>query len=708
LIFFLKNFVFRMASPEPVLVDQVLQAHNSVRSKKASTDHFYLLNPNLDQQELEDYLPLGFPVLSHLSRFIDDEHQWGAYTKQHISKLFGLQDLYKGISQKMTIKVFNLNCEDASEFTNNYNNLWCKEMHCLPYPTLAFDVKYISMSSDLRLEISDSGEQVWVGVPGTVTKVPAFLMLGGLDWIIILKFPWISKLNTDYSVNHYEFLPNISLNNDILKFLTDELPALVGDSLEEHLINIELFIHNQFPCHSDFLFKCRKIEVKVLSLLAGNPNQQSHLDFLFHVLGGGNITSLNQEDTYLLGRTWRNLHPDIQDSCTSVIIAVYFISRVLYYTSLVNQFPEMTGACQLSQLSPVKFMNWFGKIIIEMAKNCTVLKPGKWPVITSRSDLYSCVCRDSETSYQIEPLFGSMLIPNWPHITFGGCRSLHQARLFTLETGHLICNPHSGLNFSSTKWEINSRLHQDTITLSLINKDFLEKLDFLGPVDPNSCLTIPDDFEKVVEGGRLKILNPATITQAEVTKAFKECKPRTWRVLLLEFVLLNPVSSKVLLNRLAEPTFDGKGGRNSYALYLNNKSADNDARATYDLVWGTHEMQDNPKKYKQPLKIVANQIKCMEDTAAAIKRKGEEKEKEAKKLKEIMEASVSKFNSVTSKKITVPKVPTLSLQVNPPPFDITKNLESWEEFKSLYPTKTKKSYLKRKAAYNKAKMNIHF
>jgi hypothetical protein len=69
-----------MASPEPVLVDQVLQAHNSVRSKKASTDHFYLLNPNLDQQELEDYLPLGFPVLSHLSRFIDDEHQWGAYT----------------------------------------------------------------------------------------------------------------------------------------------------------------------------------------------------------------------------------------------------------------------------------------------------------------------------------------------------------------------------------------------------------------------------------------------------------------------------------------------------------------------------------------------------------------------------------------------------------------------------------------------------
>lgn len=83
------------------------------------------------------------------------------------------------------------------------------------------------MSSDLRLEISDSGEQVWVGVPGTVTKVPAFLMLGGLDWIIILKFPWISKLNTDYSVNHYEFLPNISLNNDILKFLTDEhMPLL--------------------------------------------------------------------------------------------------------------------------------------------------------------------------------------------------------------------------------------------------------------------------------------------------------------------------------------------------------------------------------------------------------------------------------------------------------------------------------------------------
>ena len=119
-------------------------------------------------------------------------------------------------------------------------------------------------------------------------------------------------------------------------------------------------------------------------------------------------------------------------------------------------------------------------------------------------------------------------------------------------------------------------------------------------------------------------------------------------------------------------------------------------------------MQDNPKKYKQALKIVANQIKCIEDTAAAIKRKGEEKEKEAKKLKEIMEASVSKFNSVTSNKITVPKVPTLSLQMNPPPFDITKDLESWEEFKSLYPTKTKKSYLKRKAAYNKAKMNIHF
>jgi len=98
-----------MASPEPVLVDQVLHAHNSVRSKKALTDHFYLLNPNLDQQELQDYLPLGFPVLSHLSRFIDDEHQWGAYTKQHISKLFGLQDLYKGISQKMAVKVFNLN-----------------------------------------------------------------------------------------------------------------------------------------------------------------------------------------------------------------------------------------------------------------------------------------------------------------------------------------------------------------------------------------------------------------------------------------------------------------------------------------------------------------------------------------------------------------------------------------------------------------------
>ena len=227
-----------MASLQPALVDQVLQAHNSLRSKKASTDHFYLLDPNLDHQELQDYLPLGFPVVSHLSRFIDDEHQWGAYTKQHISELFGHQDLYKGISQKMDVKIFNLNCEDASEFKNNYNNLWCKEMHCLPYPTLAFDVKYISMSSDLRLETSDSGKQVWVGVPGTGIKVPAFLMLGGLDWIIILKFPWIAKLNADYSVNHYEFLANSSLNTDILKFLTDELPALVGDSLEEHLKSI--------------------------------------------------------------------------------------------------------------------------------------------------------------------------------------------------------------------------------------------------------------------------------------------------------------------------------------------------------------------------------------------------------------------------------------------------------------------------------------
>ena len=119
-------------------------------------------------------------------------------------------------------------------------------------------------------------------------------------------------------------------------------------------------------------------------------------------------------------------------------------------------------------------------------------------------------------------------------------------------------------------------------------------------------------------------------------------------------------------------------------------------------------MQDNPKKYKQALKVVANQIKCIEDTAAAIKRKGEEKEKEAKKLKEIMVASVSKFNSVTTNKISVPKIPTCSQQLNPPPFDITKDLESWEEFKSLYPTKTKKSYLLRKAAFNKAKMNVHF
>ena len=66
-------------------------------------------------------------------------------------------------------------------------------------------------------------------------------------------------------------------------------------------------------------------------------------------------------------------------------------------------------------------------------------------------------------------------------------------------------------------------------------------------------------------------------------------------------------------------------------------------------------MQDNPKKYKQALKVVANQLKCIEDTAAAIKRKGEEKEKESKKLKEIVVTSVSKFNSVTTNKISVPK-----------------------------------------------------
>ena len=652
---------------------------------------------------LEEY-DIEAPVLDHTARFTVDGFQWGKHVHSNISSLSKIRSPYEGMHKDFIVNSCLITDEDVSEFIEVLTENFKREMFNIPHSVMSCDIKFIP-----AVNFQEDGSKRWKSELDYEAEdtTPSMIIFAGSDWISIVHIPITTVLNKDYKINKFIISSEKKINLKLKTFLHEELPTLCGENLPNKLKSVENMINKYFLENEDeFSFKARTLDLPVLALFSGLAIKNPSLNVLYFICGGGVISCdlPPLECRALYAHKWDSLGEIVKDEICIIPIAIYFVMRTLFLANLLHTFPDLSAVAQVSQLSPIRIMKWYSNFMIEFCKNSSALPFVKWPKLSSRTDLLCCIRRCPNTQYRIEKVISCVLTPTWPHLTFGGCRSLYQARIFAIESACHIANPDNGMNFSGSTWIIPERVTENYYLLSLIPKDIWPSIDNLAetnlPTTAIQTLCLPSNFESLVPEGSLIIDDPNTISQRELSEAFKSCAPRTWRILLLEYVLTHPIESRILLERLVEPKWIQGKGFNPRFLHLNQKTADNDARQVYDLIWGTTEMQDNPMKFKQIVKTTANQIKSIEDNAKSMKRKANDKIEEAKKLRSDLEQSVAKFSAVTGA-LQLHSIPTriASSLPEPPPFDITKPLETWEEFHKNYPHKSKRFYLKRRKAY---------
>ena len=510
-------------------------------------------NPQLES--VHNLLPAGAPLLDFLSCAMERVDDWilpGRAEVDFWSFERGITyDILKQVEVKEII-VGRSTEQEIDEITSWFWDQYALDQKILPTHVVSMDVEEIKVTlyDTLRIAgklpfkkgqlMSRKEEKTIKGQPeDRMQQLPVKIMLGnGLNHALMVSLDLFRDAKGRYILNRI-FAPD-----SIIKFFS-LLPICTGVAVKhdvEGLIKFYSLITDQEVTMKGFL------EIGSIALVAGYAMQARNMNAIAMQVLGVVMNKLCSTADNLWGVEWN----DIPDALKVYAIADLKIGHLAYcvFASIILRDyipdPEIF-LFYIGKFDQWLTADWFLRLLATTLEG-TEIHDKSFKSAVSRSDLIRCLrFRYSEDSPLMDEAPQRVLLwvrslGEWPSLTKGGCRFLHQARSWFVEIVRVW-------NQQGLRWDEGIRLPQ--VSAELMNyANFkvspvqIAACNFREPTSLSSGLMRPLSLKlKALE------MDPVTVRSFSIGKLCRKLQRDQFPV-LIEWARENPTKISEFLRRM--------------------------------------------------------------------------------------------------------------------------------------------------------------
>lgn len=509
-------------------------------------------DPKLDT--LSNLLPAGAPIIDFLSVTMQQSDDWKLPNRGELEEFRKNRSLSVDMLNQVEVKeiVVGVTSEEKTEEILNW--FWGKyyeDQSTFPTNSISMDVEqhqstlYETYRLAGRLKFKPGSlmttklEETIEGEPDDrPQQIPVKLMLGnGITYALMVSLDISQDAKGRYLVNR------IIIPDSILNFIT-MIPVCTGVGIKHDVADIEYFYS---------LFSNEKIEMKgfvelgTLASVAGYRMESKCMTTMaIQVLG----MTMNKMVSTADGK-WASRWSEIPKSLKVYALGDLKMGHLTYYTLaaviLRDYLPDPDIVLQyfdtFSQWDPA---NWFLKLLMSSLEGSEIHEKDM-KLANSRSEMINSIRyrMGEDTPLADEPArkikMWADMKGNWPSITRGGCRFVHQSRAWFLQIVKIW-------NKEKLKDESGERLKPASEDLEKyarfgISSNLIQSTNFSEPCGQLG-LTAPGSLSHKVLN-----MNPETVKSFKIGR-FCTKQARIQRLIVLEWARLNPNLISEFLRRM--------------------------------------------------------------------------------------------------------------------------------------------------------------
>ena len=399
-----------------------------------------------------------------------------------------------------------------------------------PWQALLFHINMEALSGAKQLEFTIAKERV------SACNLPTRFFFGTRDWQIHLRLPVTYKRkggDTQVILNLNTVLPEEA------KQLLLSLPPMIGSGITDDYLQWGEILDAVWTS-SFFKDMKQPIELEHLARLARVNTVNSGIFFLnWWCLG----TVIPKDKASLGDKKWglplQDIPPDLRPYLAVDIVQILKVADVLITTAGLQTVPDMTVVREASGLNALQFLQWFAEKAVPtlLAGILVVFKdkegrPYKLaPRITwvEQPSAAAMVTRLNPPTLNKFPALWS--IPEWPSVTCGGPRSIHQIR-----TSFIAVLPEFQ-KLDPVRWPSQ---HPDKLLFWSFGVTAVESTSADAPIIGSGFVRSPGLVSKLDS-------NPSQWTRLQFEQS-RTCSGRSDRMLIAEFIRCHPDRARAVLD----------------------------------------------------------------------------------------------------------------------------------------------------------------
>ena len=545
------SLVTKFCGYEPVI--------NRGRDRKCMEDYLNntekdgMQNPQLDS--LRNLLPTGVPLLDFLSCTMERPGDWNLPGRAEVDFWSYQRGITMDILDQVEVKeiiVGRSTDQEIEEITSWFWDKYALDQKILPTHVVSMDVEEIktTLYDTLRIAgripfkkgqiMSRKEEKTIVGQPeDRMQQLPVKVMLGnGLNHALMVSLDLFRDAKGRYILNQ------IRAPDSIIRFFS-LLPICTGVAVKhdvEGLIKFYSLITDKEVSMKGFL------EISSIALVAGYAMQARNMNAIAMQVLGVIMNKMCSTADNLWGVRWREI-PDALKVYAISDLKIGHLAYCVFASIILRDYipdPEIF-LFYVGRFDQWLAADWFLKLLATTLES-TEVHDKSFKTAVSRSDLIKCLrFRYSEESPLMDEapprvLIWEKTLGEWPSLTRGGCRFLHQCRSWFVEMVRIWTQ--QGL-----RWDEDSKLpsvsgelmHHATFKISPVQ---ISACNFNEPALLSSGLLRPKSLQlKSLE------MDPATVRSFSIGKQCKKLK-REQVPVMMEWARENPTMISDFLRRM--------------------------------------------------------------------------------------------------------------------------------------------------------------
>ena len=518
-----------------------------------STEKGGMQNPQLDSYR--NLLPAGAPLLDFLSCTMERVDDWNLPGRAEVDYWSHERGITMDILNQVEVKeiiVGRSTEEEIEQITSWFWDKYALDQKILPTNVVSMDVEEIKVTlyDTLRIAgripykkgqlMSRREEKTIRGQPeDRMQQLPVKVMLGnGLNHALMVSLDLFRDAKGRYILNQ------IRAPDSIIKFFS-LLPVCTGVAVKHDVEGVIKF----FSLITDLEVTMKGfIEVGSVALIAGYAMQSRNMNAIAMQVLGVVMNKMCSTADNLWGVRWCEIPDSLKVYALADIKIGHLAYCVLSSIILRDYIPDpeifLYYTDKFDQWLPA---NWFLNLLVTTLEG-TEIHDISYKTASSRSQLVKCLrFRYSEDSILMDESPPRVLLWNrtrgdWPSLTNGGCRFIHQCRSWFLEMVRVWTQ--QGL-----RWDVG-------VKLPSMSRELMLHANFkISPVKIAAC-----DFNEstILSSGLLrpKSLNlksldmdPATVRSFSIGKQCKKLM-REQLPVMMEWARENPTKIADFLRRM--------------------------------------------------------------------------------------------------------------------------------------------------------------